>query len=197
MGGHNLLDIRLNHDEAAEAYRCFLKAEGPIEPFDVSAQQALPGTNLQFTDQNPNATSWSWDFGDGNQSTQQNPTHAYNNTGTYEVSLTVEGSGCVFTSTQSVVVSNTVSIETELADEISIYPNPTSGQLQIELGERAENDLTIALFDLMGRKALASEHMIQKGETQGSMDLRTLAPGWYILRISADQLVRSFRIRKN
>ena len=33
--------------------------------------------------------SWSWDFGDGNTSNEQNPIHEYENDGTYQVSLTV------------------------------------------------------------------------------------------------------------
>lgn len=35
---------------------------------------------------------WSWDFGDGNTSTSQNPTHQYTSPGTYTVSLTVTAS---------------------------------------------------------------------------------------------------------
>jgi len=34
-------------------------------------------------------TSWFWEFGDGNTSTEQNPTHIYSNPGLYTVSLTV------------------------------------------------------------------------------------------------------------
>jgi PKD repeat protein len=34
-------------------------------------------------------TSWEWDFGDGNSSTEQLPTHTYENPGVYEVTLTV------------------------------------------------------------------------------------------------------------
>ncbi len=33
--------------------------------------------------------SWSWDFGDGNTRTEQNPSHTYESDGTYTVSLTV------------------------------------------------------------------------------------------------------------
>lgn len=33
--------------------------------------------------------SWSWDFGDGTTSTQQNPSHQYSNSGTYTVSLEI------------------------------------------------------------------------------------------------------------
>ena len=43
----------------------------------------------RFYDQSSNnPTSWSWDFGDGNSSTDQNPSHTYASSGTYTVSLT-------------------------------------------------------------------------------------------------------------
>jgi len=62
---------------------------------------------VQFTDTSTNApTSWSWDFGDGQSSTQQNPTHQYAASGTYTVALTAtsaNGSG-VETKTNYVTV---------------------------------------------------------------------------------------------
>ncbi|MDY0781026.1 PKD domain-containing protein, partial [Tenacibaculum sp. IB213877] len=39
---------------------------------------------------NDTITSWTWDFGDGNTSTEQNPTHIYENPGTYTVTLTTK-----------------------------------------------------------------------------------------------------------
>ena len=43
---------------------------------------------ISFTDlSSASPTSWYWDFGDGNTSTQQNPTHTYNNVGLYTVTL--------------------------------------------------------------------------------------------------------------
>ncbi len=45
---------------------------------------------VQFTDQSLyNPTSWQWDFGDGNTSTLQNPTHTYASSGIYTVQLIV------------------------------------------------------------------------------------------------------------
>lgn len=37
----------------------------------------------------PGSVSYSWDFGDGNSSTQEEPTHTYENPGTYEVCLLI------------------------------------------------------------------------------------------------------------
>jgi len=43
---------------------------------------------VSFTDlSTASPISWHWDFGDGNTSTQQHPTHTYNNVGTYTVTL--------------------------------------------------------------------------------------------------------------
>lgn len=45
---------------------------------------------VTFTDQSPyNPTSWTWDFGDGGNSFDQNPVHTYTQPGLYNVSLTV------------------------------------------------------------------------------------------------------------
>jgi Leucine-rich repeat (LRR) protein len=45
---------------------------------------------VQFTDRSDNtATSWQWDFGDGNTSEEQSPSHTYTVAGTYTVILTI------------------------------------------------------------------------------------------------------------
>ena len=47
---------------------------------------------VNYTDQSTgDITSWSWDFGDGATSTEQNPSHTYTDAGTYTVSLAVTG----------------------------------------------------------------------------------------------------------
>lgn len=57
-----------------------------------------PNLSVDFTDQSANAVSWSWDFGDGNTSNQQNPTHVYTAYGNYAVQLIVtNASGCTDT----------------------------------------------------------------------------------------------------
>ncbi|MBT3207862.1 MAG: PKD domain-containing protein [Bacteroidetes bacterium] len=54
---------------------------------------------------NSNIVSWFWDFGDGNNSTLQNPLHVYLQDGTYSVTLTVTNSfGCLDIVTSSVIV---------------------------------------------------------------------------------------------
>ncbi|HEV7333678.1 MAG TPA: PKD domain-containing protein [Flavisolibacter sp.] len=70
---------------------------------------------VQFTDNSTagsgNIVSWQWDFGDGNTSTERNPSHLYTSAGNALVTLRVTNSfGCAtsFTSPQPIVVSNGV-----------------------------------------------------------------------------------------
>ncbi|UTB31826.1 MAG: PKD domain-containing protein [Methanobacterium sp. ERen5] len=43
---------------------------------------------VQFNDTSSNSpNSWNWDFGDSGKSTNQNPTHSYTTSGTYNVTL--------------------------------------------------------------------------------------------------------------
>ena len=77
---------------------------------DVDFSYVLSETDLSvyFYDATiPNAngiTNWKWYFGDGVSSTFQNPTHPYDNPGTYEVTLIVTNSnGCTSEVTKTVI----------------------------------------------------------------------------------------------
>jgi PKD repeat protein len=71
---------------------------GPITPVANFTAWPLSGTNpvsVSFTDTSTNVpTSWSWDFGDGNftSNTTQNPNHLYSTAGVYNVTLTATNS---------------------------------------------------------------------------------------------------------
>ena len=72
--------------------QAFIVAEPPgIPSADFSASPRSGGGPLtvNFVDQSTgNPTSWSWDFGDGATSNQQNPTHTFADLGSYSVTLT-------------------------------------------------------------------------------------------------------------
>jgi len=65
--------------------------EDPIASFqfEIDAQDYLM---VAFTNFSSNSTSYSWDFGDGNSSTDENPTHTYSATGDFTVKLTAANS---------------------------------------------------------------------------------------------------------
>ncbi|WP_066960911.1 S8 family serine peptidase [Microbulbifer sp. Q7] len=61
----------------------------------------------QSSDADGNITAWDWDFGDGNRSSVQHPSHTYGAAGTYSVSLTVtDDGGTSATRSQTVTVTD-------------------------------------------------------------------------------------------
>jgi PKD repeat protein len=64
-----------------------------FRPVIAMYQQYYVPLRVVFIDQSlSNPTSWTWDFGDGITSTEQNPAHLYAKAGTYTVALTVKNS---------------------------------------------------------------------------------------------------------
>jgi len=68
-----------------------------VADFTANVTSGDAPLNVAFNDESTNATSWLWDFGDGENSTQQNPIHVYDSVGIYSVALTVtnaNGTAC-------------------------------------------------------------------------------------------------------
>lgn len=66
--------------------------------FNTSVTSGCVPLTVDFTQFSTGATFYSWDFGDGNVSTQQNPSNTFMNAGTYTVSLMIND-GCSYDTT--------------------------------------------------------------------------------------------------
>ena len=68
-------------------WTCTSSVVPPDANFTANVTSSCSGT-INFTDQSTNTpTSWQWNFGDGQTSTQQNPSHTYFSDGTFTVKL--------------------------------------------------------------------------------------------------------------
>lgn len=59
----------------------------PVSNFSSNSSSSCTGTVSFYDQSTTNTTSWLWDFGDGNTSSSQNPTHTYTQSGSYDVQL--------------------------------------------------------------------------------------------------------------
>jgi PKD repeat protein len=96
-----------------------LANQPPTASFVYEPTSPTTADIIHFTDQStdPDGTisSWSWNFGDGTTSTEQNPTHQYSSADTYTVTLTVtDNGGATDTVSQSIAVSIPEKIPTTL-----------------------------------------------------------------------------------
>jgi hypothetical protein len=66
----------------------------PVAAFTGTPTSGAAPLTVQFTDESTNTpTSWDWDFGDTNTSTDQHPEHEYTTPGSYTVGLEVTNAG--------------------------------------------------------------------------------------------------------
>lgn len=88
--GYNIADFNTT---LASWEKDIITGTSPVADFSSDSTNISPGSTVQFADESTGEPeSWYWDFGDGETSTEQNPSHVYENVGNYDVSLTVEGS---------------------------------------------------------------------------------------------------------
>lgn len=144
-----------------------------------------------FTDVSTGGSSWAWDFGDGNSSTQQNPAHSFGMAGTYTVTLIVTANGCSDTTSQ---VLDVIAIGLDdLSNGINaqVWPNPFENRFAMLLDLAASGKLSIELFDLPGQRVAAIyDGEAAAGEFRYEWQVPNgLAEGTYLLRIRQGEKV--------
>jgi PKD repeat protein len=101
----------------------------PVAEFSADPTNGNKPLAVQFTDESTGVvSSWSWNFGDGGSSTDQNPSHTYTTQGVYTVALTVTGPGGSDSETKTDYI--TVTVDAPVA---AFSGSPLSGPKSLEV----------------------------------------------------------------
>ncbi|MEM6700067.1 MAG: PKD domain-containing protein [Bacteroidota bacterium] len=123
--------------------------EAPTASFTFATVDDDP-LSISFTSTSTNATSFDWSFGDGNSSTEENPTHTYAEPGDYTVELTVSNSvGSNSTSstvttespykTSGWVIASTLPVSGSVTNYTDFSADVPSGDIDITQGQSAQS----------------------------------------------------------
>lgn len=96
--------------------------------FEASTDTCMVPCTLNFENNSTEATSYNWDFGDGNGSTQKEPTHTFNAEGTYAVELMAINGDQSSSSTKTISV-----IGVDACKKVKIFYVIPSDQLDNEV----------------------------------------------------------------
>jgi len=142
------------------------------------------GDTLEFTNTTTGASSYTWNFGDSNTSTDFSPTHVYDTSGTYNISLVVQDGICIDTVYATITI---VGVKEEINPlNFSVYPNPSfSSNVQFTTTEQGTYQLKIT--DLTG-KLIDNIAFTGKKYTYQSKHLST---GLYFYEITNENKVSS------
>jgi hypothetical protein len=154
--------------------------------------ESISGNTATFTNSSSSVNStlnYSWDFGDGNTSSIQNPSHTYATNGTYTVTLIA--SNCIFSDT----ITNTIQIGTNSMEEntnanFEFYPNPVTNQITLKVDNQLLGSVYI-IYDNTGKSVLNGNILSE----QSVIVLGDLSKGIYLLSIG-ENLERTFKVIK-
>lgn len=121
------------------------------------------GESISFTDMSMNTTMWDWDFGDGNTSSIQNPTHVYNSPGIYMVKLMVNNGA------HEMEIDSLITI---LPDRNVPYSLTDGGSFDVSVDDFASQGLngTAPLWELgIGTGPLSSSDNVWKTNLDGDI----------------------------
>ncbi|MEZ4962347.1 MAG: T9SS type A sorting domain-containing protein [Saprospiraceae bacterium] len=113
--------------------------------------------------------------------------------GTYQLSV-VDANGCESLNAFTIQSINSTS-ETDLDGLIGLFPNPTTGEVLINLNGLVFNDLTIRVYDVVGHET--ATYNGASGASQHKLNLSSQPSGVYLLKIQMGEHVVTKRLVVN
>lgn len=110
----------------------------------------------------------------------------FTNINTNEVLLSIDGSESFSTKTIDFCVG-TVSAPTEIATEMSIYPNPTTGMLNVASNDEIDS---IEIINSVGTTVISTNI----AGSSSSVDMSNLPNGMYFVRVSTDNGIEVVKV---
>jgi len=155
-------------------------AVGPTADFTYNGSDLT----VEFANTSTNATSYLWDFGDGNTSTGNDPIHTYSVAGTYMVNLAATQLDCVHDTMHEVMVPMVGLEENGVVESIQIYPNPGTDAMRLRY---QIHDIRYLICDLYSISGIRIERLLDEmqmpGEHEVEVDVSTLPAGVYFIRL--------------
>jgi len=133
-------------------------------------------------------TNYSWDFGDGNSSIIENPTHTYTVPGVYQVMLTADNDNvgqCSEVTSKNIVVMNGPLSINELTDDNFISAYASSDFIVVKFDFENNIDVIINLIDVNGKNVL-NEQATVSNNSINLISKEELSNGIYIVRVQSN-----------
>ncbi|MEM1318668.1 MAG: S8 family serine peptidase [Bacteroidota bacterium] len=163
------------------------------EPFGDYTFEDEQGT-VSFTSTASDLTPHSWDFGDGNTSTDINPVHTYAAPGDYDVILTLSNACDTLEIEKEVSISIVSIFDPQLQHSVQVMPNPNRGHFDLQLLSNVAEQLDIRLLDNQGRLILQKTFNSAAGQQTLQFTEERLPAGLYFLRLSNGQQNKTLKV---
>ena len=156
--------------------QCYISNAAPSQPTITTSSNDLQSTS---------ATTYQWylngDIIAGATSQNYTPTQS----GIYVVRIT-DANGCVYRCSQGYMYSIATGINDIETKNISVYPNPSTGIVDLDFNYQKFNSVNVQVYDVYGKLVLSCKD-------NWRLDLTQLSNGIYTLAISIDNKKPSYQ----
>jgi hypothetical protein len=139
---------------------------------------AFTDTSLNF----PTNRTWYWGDGTSNNLNQPHATKVYTTAGQKCVVLKAWNQYGTSYDTVCLQVHLTGINDIELSDKISVYPNPSTGTVNIELSEDIANGAKVSVYNILGAQVNETIE-VKSNITKTALNLNNLESGVYMLKV--------------
>ncbi len=163
------MEIMLNSDWMQGDYQALFYPEMLHTNSFIFHDMSIPADQI---------SGWSWDFGDGNTSTEQNPEHTYTETGNYVVNLEVSVEGernsrmyAVELNSETGNFTGMMNIVTSVDEKqgplnTAIYPNPVKDQLSYSFSSKESATAEVRILNIAGQLIQVEQINVTSGNNQ-------------------------------
>ena len=158
-----------------------------LKPAAAMSYTVVTGRTVQFKFAGSNAADVYWNYSDGNESFQQEPTYTFSADGTYKVMVVANNPPCKSDTVYfDVTVTATNSVKSNVLKQFVLMPNPSQGTAVIRfVGE--EKQLLVSVVDATGKQVYAQTFNQIQGEKGAELSLNHLTPGLYHVRVKSSK----------
>ena len=184
--------VATNHAGSCSSENLFISVIEPtqvIANFDLAEDTVylVQGGILEVNNMS-SATNYAWDFGDGNTSIDENPTHVYTAPGIYQVMLSADNDNigqCTEVTSKNIVVMNgPLSIDAmQLEENTNAFVN--NGKVVVDFALENHTNVEIILVDVTGKRILSNEYTISSGRI-ALINTDKISNGVYFVNITIE-----------
>jgi PKD repeat protein len=166
---------------------------------DFAKNTINPSNNtIQFVNASSGAINYSWAFGDGYSSTDENPLHSFETNEFYMVCLTASGPNGidVFCNSVSSDNSTTKIANVNTFEMLRVYPNPFNESVNIDLSVKTNISITFQITDISRKTMEIKKIDLPPGNNNIKFETSHLNNGMYLLTILGEGLNKTFKVIK-
>lgn len=142
------------------------------------------------------ASTFAWDFGDGNTGTGSTPSNDYTSAGngTYTVTLIATNQCLSDTTTFPVSIGCLVSIGNAFDNQVKLFPNPNKGQFMLETVLTGTAPVSVTIMDVHGKMVFNRDYGQIAGNFSEEITLDDQSKGIYFVKLNVGGLIQVKKI---